>query len=78
MRSRTITMAIASILGFASFAFAASGAEDEGSGVLLILFIGFGSIVVALQFIPGIVMFYSMLKGVLTPAAKENSAVANK
>ena len=76
MRNRTVTMAIASVLGFTSFAFAASGAEYEGSGLLLALFIGFGSLVVASQFIPGMVMLYSMLKGILSPAAKENSASA--
>lgn len=73
MRNRMIT-AIASVLGFSSFAFAASGAEYEGSGLLLVLFIGFGSLIVATQFIPGMVMLYSMLKGLLTPAAKENRA----
>jgi hypothetical protein len=75
MRNRIFT-AIASVLGFSSFAFGASGAEQEGSGLLLVLFIGFGSLVVAMQFIPGMVMLYSMLKGIFTPAAKEHKASA--
>ena len=79
MRNRTITTAIASVLGFSSFAFGASGAEYEGSGLLLMLFLGFGSIVVAAQFIPGMVMLYSMLKGMVSPTEKtHNTSAASK
>lgn len=79
MTNRTFTTAIASVLGFSSFAFGASGAEYEGSGLLLVLFIGFGSIIVAAQFIPGMVMLYSMLKGMVSPTEKaHNTSAASK
>jgi hypothetical protein len=49
-----------------STAFAASGAENDGNGLFLWVFIGFAVMIVALQFIPGALMFLGMAKGLFS------------
>lgn len=56
----------------ASSAFAASGAESDGTGLFFWLFIGFAAMIVAFQFLPGIMMFIGMAKGLFTSTAKES------
>ena len=63
MRS-IINNIIALVFGCATSAVAASGAGDEGSGFFLYLFIAMISSIIALQFIPGLVLFFGMLKGI--------------
>ncbi len=60
------TLATMITLIVASIAFAASGAEAEGSGILLALFIGFGALIIACQMLPGLALFGSMLKGLFS------------
>ena len=55
-------------------AFAANAEKTGGSSILLILFLGFGALIVVFQFIPGMVLFFSMLKGLFTPAPKKAHA----
>jgi hypothetical protein len=52
-------------------ALASNGNEVRGSSILLILFLGFGALIVVFQFIPGMVLFFSMLKGLFTAAPKK-------
>lgn len=61
---------VALLLCSATSAFAATGAEGEGYGVLFWLFVGFGATIVAFQFIPGIMMFLGMVRGLFTPHHK--------
>jgi hypothetical protein len=51
-------------------AFAAGTGVAKGSSFLMILFLGFAALIVVFQFIPGLVLFYSMLKGLFTAAPK--------
>jgi hypothetical protein len=55
----------------ASSAFAASGAENDDTGLFFWLFIGFAAMIVAFQFLPGIMMFFGMAKGLFTSSTKE-------
>lgn len=48
----------------ASTAFAASGAEGAGLGLIGWLFIGFMALIVAFQFIPATMMFGSMMAAI--------------
>jgi hypothetical protein len=57
-------------LCFAPSAYAASGAEHEGTGIFFWLFIGFAAMVIAFQFIPGLMMFLGMIKGLFEPGTK--------
>ena len=56
----------AAMIGTATTAFAASGAESDGMGMMTILFLGFGALIILFQMFPGFILFYSMLKGLLT------------
>jgi hypothetical protein len=55
-------------------AIAAGTGVAKGSSFLMILFLGFAALIVVFQFIPGLVLFYSMLKGIFTGAPKKSEA----
>lgn len=70
MKTATKTMTL--ILATAAPALAASGAESEGNGFLVTLFLAFGALILVCQLIPGVLLFASMLKGIFgRPAAEE-------
>ncbi len=70
--------AVAALIMGASRAFADSGGKDDGSGVLIAIFLAFGALIIVFQLIPGLVLFYSMVKGLFVSAGKEKAAVAVK
>lgn len=78
MKASARNALIASIVGMATPAFAASGAENEGSGILLVLFLGFGALIISFQLIPSVLLFLSMVKGLVAKPLKESPALANK
>ncbi len=45
-------------------AFAAAGTEPEGNGLMVILFLGFGALIIVFQLIPALMLFLSMVKGI--------------
>ncbi|MBU1183630.1 MAG: hypothetical protein KJ663_00400 [Proteobacteria bacterium] len=51
-------------------ALASSGQETMGTSLLVLLFLGFGALIVICQLIPGLVLFCSMLKGLFGSAEK--------
>ena len=67
----------AALIGSATSAFAASGAENDGMGLMTILFLGLGGLIIAFQLIPGAILFYSMLKGLLTKAEPGKAEAKN-
>ena len=69
----TISKAIALILCSAPTAFAASGAENDGTGLFFWIFVGFAALIVAFQFLPGILMFLGMAKGLASSVSKETA-----
>jgi hypothetical protein len=56
----------------ASTAFAASGAENDGSGLFFWLFVGFAAMIIVFQFLPGVMMFFGMAKGLFSAEAKRS------
>ena len=72
-----INKAIAISLCSASTSFAASGAENDGTGLFFWLFVGFAAMIIVFQFLPGIMMFFGMAKGLLGSGTKE-SDIAKK
>lgn len=60
------TLATMMTLIASTTAFAASGAESDGNGLLVMLFLGIGALIVAFQMLPGLVLFGSMMKGLLS------------
>ena len=68
---KTTAKALVAVIASASSAFAASGAGMDEGGFLAPLFLAFGAAIVALQTLPALVVFGSMLKGLVTPKAEE-------
>lgn len=66
------TLATMMTLIAASTSFAASGAESDGNGLLVMLFLGIGALIVAFQMLPGLALFGSMMKGLLSGKDAEN------
>ena len=64
---RTVIVILASVAP----ALAANGGEGKGTTFLLILFLGFAALIIVFQFIPGLVLFVTMLKGIFTRAPKQ-------
>jgi hypothetical protein len=71
---KAILTTLAVTLATVTPALAADANTAKGSSILLILFLGFGALIVVFQFIPGMVLFFSMLKGLFTAAPKKVSA----
>jgi len=65
------------LLSTAVPAFAAASGEQQGSGLLLWLFIGFGALILVFQLFPGLMLFFSMLKGLFSSAPQEAAATAS-
>lgn len=76
----TAKNALLVFIGSISTAFAANGAEKADHSILLYLFLGFGALIIVFQAIPGLMLFFSMLKGIWAPketvAAKKSDKVA--
>lgn len=70
---RTLFRALIVTLASVAPALAANGSEVKGSTFLLILFLGFAALIIVFQFIPGLVLFATMLKGLFTRAPKKGS-----
>jgi len=74
----TVCSAVALSLVTSTAALASSGAATNKvfvSGPLILLFLGFCALVVVVQCIPAMIMFYDMLKGTVS-AEKEEMAPA--
>ncbi|SNB47954.1 hypothetical protein [Geobacter sp. DSM 9736] len=67
----------AATIGSATTAFAASGAENDGMGLLTILFLGFGALIITLQLFPGVLLFVSMLKGAFSKGEPAQAQAAS-
>jgi hypothetical protein len=52
-------------------ALASSDMETAGTSVLVLLFLGFGALIVACQLVPSLILFCSMLKGLFSNTAHD-------
>jgi len=75
---KTLLRTLTATLAWVVPALAANGSEAEGSGLLIILFLGFGALIVVFQLVPGLVLFVTMVKELFTPAPKKAAATAAK
>jgi hypothetical protein len=66
---RTAIVTLASVAP----ALAADGREVKGSSFLIILFLGFAALIIVFQFIPGLVLFVTMLKSLFTRGSKKDT-----
>jgi len=68
---RSIIIALAAL----SPAFAGSDPVAEGNSLLITLFLAFGALIIAFQLVPGMILLYSMLKGIFSAADKKSAVV---
>jgi len=68
---RTLMGTLIVILASVAPALAAVDSVVKGSSILIILFLGFAALIIVFQFIPGLALFVSMLKGLFTRSPKK-------
>lgn len=56
-------------------ALAAGGSEANGIGLLVILFLAFCAVIVVFQAIPGLVLFFSMLRGLFSTSSRKAASL---
>jgi len=61
---------VAFLLCTSTTAYAAVAPAEEGSSLLVILFVGFFALIVVLQLVPACLLFIGMLKGLLFHESK--------
>ena len=76
MKTAAGITAILATMVSAATAVAASGAENEGVSILMILFMGFGAMIISFQGILVAVLLFSMVKALFTKPLKDASALA--
>ena len=72
---KTIHTAITVLWATVMPAWAASASTEEGSGLLVILFLAFGGLIIVMQLVPGLLLFVGMLKGLFS-ATREKTTIA--
>jgi hypothetical protein len=75
---KTMFTTILALFGWVLPALAATGNVEKSSSILLILFLGFFALIIVFQFVPGLILFFSMLKGIFTTASKRAATTRNK
>jgi hypothetical protein len=73
---RTMTT-LGALTAWATPAIAGGGMETEGTSLITILLLGFGALIVAAQLIPGLVMLFAMIKGMVGKGAMKTKPVAD-
>jgi len=73
---KTITSTLIASLAWAMPVMAAGQAHEEVGSVMIILFLGFGALILAFQLFPGLAMFTVMLKEIVTGARRKGTVTA--
>lgn len=74
---KAATATVLSLIITVTQALASGGGESEGMSLLATFFIAFGVLIVLFQFIPGIMLFGGMLKGLFSSEKKGKEAIAH-
>jgi hypothetical protein len=72
---KTLMIIAAAIAAGAAPLAASDGTEAAGTSLLVILFLGFGALIVVCQLVPGLVLFCSMIKGLFSGSVKKTLPV---
>lgn len=67
---KTLRMFISMVAGSASAAYAATGVQSEGAGILTYFFVGFFALIIVSQLIPAMILFFGMVKGIFSSQEK--------
>jgi hypothetical protein len=73
---RVLISTIAALLVTVSQVMASGGGNTEPVSILMILFMGFGALILVFQLFPAVVLFIGMIKGIMAPAVKNAEAAA--
>ena len=73
---RILISTIAALLVTGTQVLAAGGNDGEPLSIMMILFMGFGALILVFQLFPAVVLFIGMIKGLLAPSAAKNKATA--
>jgi hypothetical protein len=73
---RVLISTIAALLVTVSQVMASGGSNGEPVSILMILFMGFGALILVFQLFPAVVLFIGMVKGLIAPAVKKSEAAA--
>ena len=73
---RVLISTIAAVLVTVSQVMAAGGSSAEPVSFLMIVFMGFGALILVFQIFPAVVLFVGMLKAIMAPATKKDAAAA--
>ncbi len=65
------TTILTAIMLTATPVLASSDMETGGTSLLVLLFLGFGALIIACQLVPSLMLFCSMLKGLFSTAAHD-------
>lgn len=76
MRNKIPILAVAATVISGSPVLAASGAEYEGAGLLMIMFMGFGAMIIAFQAVLVAMLLFTMVKAMVTRPLKGISTLA--
>jgi len=75
---RIVHSVIPALMGSAGTAFAATeSGQTGGMSWLMIFFLAFFGLIVAMQVIPGVILFVSMIRGIFSPASKKSGQEAD-
>ncbi|MGK2905206.1 MAG: hypothetical protein ACSLFH_02510 [Desulfuromonadales bacterium] len=72
---KTIRMFVSMVAGSASVAYAATGTEGEGAGILAYFFVGFFALIIVTQLVPAMILFFGLIKGLLSRPEKTSVKV---
>jgi len=67
---KTMRMLISMVAGSASVAYAATGTQGEGAGILAYFFVGFFALIIVTQLVPAMILFFGLVKGLLSRPEK--------
>jgi hypothetical protein len=73
---KTLTRTLIASLAWAMPALAAGQVRDEGRSFLMVLFLGFGALILVSQLLPGLALFAVTLKEIVTGACKKRTITA--
>ncbi len=74
---RTMTT-LGALMATTTPALAFGGPETTGTSLLVTIFLGFGTLIIVCQLIPGLVLFCSILKTIFGKVAKETAPVTGR
>ena len=67
---KTLRMFLSIAAGSASAAYAATGVQSEGAGILTYFFIGFFALIIVSQLVPSMILFFGLVKGIFSSPEK--------